>query len=474
MHITVRNLGVIKEAKIDLKPLTILIGPNNGGKTWLAYALSGIFGQYGLENYVGAYIEGKVQETYPPLNAIIQQVLDEGNAKIDLVHFADEYGEAYINNVARFARQWMREFLSTELADFDRLEISLNLAQTKTILLERIRNISVKSDISVGLRKQSPLLSILKKEGESNLFIYTSTEGQRPEKLPDESIKERLIRIVLRVLHEAFYPNVYTFPTERTAFFILFPSAIIGTSIKFLLGKLLTTDEKSLRQAGEISGPLIYFLNMVSDTFQTGSAEKKERTKEAKKEPNIQEYVQLSRLLEKQILSGEVNFSTPEPDPKREILFTPNQGGMLEIAATSSMVKELSPLVLYLRYLAKPGELVIIDEPEMNLHPEAQAKLIEFLAMLVNAGLHVLITTHSPYVVDHLANLIAAAKNEDQETIRHEFYLQRSEAFIPQDKVSVYLVDQGRTQNMVDQDGIIHWGTFGEVSDRVSEIYSKL
>jgi len=58
------------------------------------------------------------------------------------------------------------------------------------------------------------------------------------------------------------------------------------------------------------------------------------------------------------------------------------------------MVKELSPLVLYLRYLALPGELLIIDEPEMNLHPEAQVKMIEFIAMLINAGLRVLVTTH--------------------------------------------------------------------------------
>jgi len=58
------------------------------------------------------------------------------------------------------------------------------------------------------------------------------------------------------------------------------------------------------------------------------------------------------------------------------------------------MIKELAPLVFYLRYLAEPGELLIIDEPEMNLHPAAQTQIIEFLAMLVNAELHVLITTH--------------------------------------------------------------------------------
>jgi len=60
----------------------------------------------------------------------------------------------------------------------------------------------------------------------------------------------------------------------------------------------------------------------------------------------------------------------------------------------SSMVKELAPLYLCLRYLVEPDELLIIDEPEMNLHPAAQVQIIEFLAMLVQAGLKVLITTH--------------------------------------------------------------------------------
>ncbi len=40
MKTTVRNLGVISEAEIELKPLTIFVGPNNTGKTWLAYTLA--------------------------------------------------------------------------------------------------------------------------------------------------------------------------------------------------------------------------------------------------------------------------------------------------------------------------------------------------------------------------------------------------------------------------------------------------
>jgi len=65
----------------------------------------------------------------------------------------------------------------------------------------------------------------------------------------------------------------------------------------------------------------------------------------------------------------------------------------------SSMVKELAPLVLYLHYLVAPNDWIIIDEPEMNLHPTVQIEFIEFLAMLVNAGLQVLITTQSPYIL---------------------------------------------------------------------------
>src|SRR5947209_10674831 len=122
------------------------------------------------------------------------------------------------------------------------------------------------------------------------------------------------------------------------------------------------------------------------------------------------------------------------------------------------MVKELSPLVLYLRYLAKPGELLIIDEPEMNLHPEAQVKIIEFLAMLVKAGLRVLITTHTPYMLDHLSNLIRAAAEydeEDQKLIAEQFFLKRADAFISQHDISIYKVDGEGVENILKENGKI-------------------
>jgi predicted ATPase len=182
--------------------------------------------------------------------------------------------------------------------------------------------------------------------------------------------------------------------------------------------------------------------------------------------------VKLADFLEKEILQGTVGFETSEL--RKELLFQPKESTKLEMPIVSSMVKELAPLVLCLRYLVEPNELLIIDEPEMNLHPAAQVEIAEFLAMLVNAGLHVLITTHSPYIVDHLANLMQAAKHEDPDSIKEMFYLERTDAFISQEKVSVYLFEDGTAKNIISEEGTINWETFGQVSDDVSRIYANL
>jgi hypothetical protein len=178
----------------------------------------------------------------------------------------------------------------------------------------------------------------------------------------------------------------------------------------------------------------------------------------------------LVRALETDILNGEVDFSTSEPDSGRDIIFHPQScTSPLEISLASSMVKELAPLVFHLRYFAQPNELLIIDEPEMNLHPIAQVQILELLSMLANAGLNVLITTHSPYILDHLGNLMQAHQHSDKESIKDEFYLKDCSAFIDENKVSAHLIDKGTLRDAFDEE--LEGDTFGDVSSRLTKIY---
>lgn len=465
MKITFHNFGIVEEAEIDLKPLTIFIGPNNVGKTWTAYALASIFGPYGFADYLDAYLQGEVPDTYDTLDNAIEQVIKNGATTIDLVQFATDHGETYFNNIAHYIQHWMARFLSTELASFDNLNVSIDLSETKTSILEQILRTGLRNTIS-GSRERA-LMTLRKASGGRDVSIYmTATDmpsrGETQELSP-EIIKDFIVSNVLQMLHRAIYSEVRILPTERTTFIAHpTPYKVIQRTRKIVPHDQTATEEKIRFASGAVS----HYFTMMQNIDDPAAM--KQREQEVNRNQLIKKYVQLAKLLEEEILGGEVLYS------EQGTLFQPSSDSKLEISVASSMVKELSPLLFYLRHLAKPRELIVIDEPEMNLHPEAQAKIIEFLAMLVNAGLHILITTHSPYVTDHLANLIKANDSENKESIRNEFYLKQTDAFLSKEKVSIYLFDARRAIKAVDEEGVIDIDTFGKVSDRISDIYFAL
>lgn len=468
MKVEIFNLGVIKQAEIDLKPLTIFIGGNGTGKTWTAYTLASILGKHGFEKYLKTYIDGKTHQKYPIIDKAVENFWKEGNVRIDLINFAKEYAEKYINDVSFSSHGWMKTFLGTELGNFEKMNVRFNLAETQDKIFENIRKYALEKKISFGY-KGKDFLHILKEVGEHNIHFYVISESAFVEKLPKIAFKKFLFEEIFQIIHQAFYSYVYIFPTERTTF-ITFPFSL-NKEIK----KLERIDEIENFQNSNIiseqkvknqSAAVQSLIEILASVYIKTSIEREE---EIERIPETSVYIKLAEILEKKILQGGIDFN--ESGLGNEIIFQPGENIKLEMTVASSMIKELAPLVLCLRYLAEPNELLIIDEPEMNLHPAAQVEMSEFLAMLVQAGLNVLITTHSPYIVDHLTNLMQAAKYEDKESIKHRFYLEQTEAFIPQEKVSVYLFEDGTAKNILNEEGRIDWGTFGDVSDDISHIF---
>ena len=114
----------------------------------------------------------------------------------------------------------------------------------------------------------------------------------------------------------------------------------------------------------------------------------------------------LAANLERQILKGEIHSENSEAGYPMFSYQPQGWGEDLPLMNTSSMVSELAPVVLYLRHIVQPGDILIIEEPESHLHPAMQVAFIQQLAAVVHSGIRVMLTTHSEWVLDELANLV--------------------------------------------------------------------
>jgi predicted ATPase len=472
MKFKIKNLGVVKNAEIELKPLTVFVGENGTGKTWAAYAIGGILGHYGYNFYLESYLENRTDYKYDTIEKAIHQCIEKGNAKINLQEFIKEYAEIYINEIAKSAHLWLDSFFATKLVNFDNIDIRSEIDKNfYQIIADKVKHSRIKGERSIGTQaKTSILISSLKEKESDDLYFYTKFESQNSEDMPlpiiNKEIREFIISLTFNSVRNILFPSIRFFPTERTAFITL-PMLPMNPKDNDEI-EMEKSYEKNESATGWISEPVQYFLAMLGSSMKRHFKRKAQELQE----PKIKQYIKLAELLENDILLGNISFE--EYGNKVELVYNPSEETNLEMTVSSSMVKELAPLALYLKYLANPGDLLIIDEPEMNLHPAAQAEITEFVGMLINAGLYVLITTHSPYIVDHLTNLIHAKKCGKMKELSKHFYLEESDSFISKNDVSVYLFDDNTATNILMEDGDIDWRTFNNVSQDISEIYSKL
>jgi predicted ATPase len=93
---------------------------------------------------------------------------------------------------------------------------------------------------------------------------------------------------------------------------------------------------------------------------------------------------------------------------KQQLVFQAKGAGKQRFTMNeaSSCIRALLDVGFYLRCRAKAGDLFIIDEPELNLHPKNQRAFARLVARMVNSGIKVFITTHSDYLVKELNTLI--------------------------------------------------------------------
>ena len=114
----------------------------------------------------------------------------------------------------------------------------------------------------------------------------------------------------------------------------------------------------------------------------------------------------------------------------------------LTMVESSSAVRSLLDLSFYLSCIAQRGDLLMVDEPELSLHPKNQRRIARLFARLANLGVKVFITTHSDYIVKELNTLIMLNHDTPHlKRVAEENGYQKSE-LINVDQVKVYVAEE--------------------------------
>lgn len=430
MRLRVEHLGPLREADVDLSQnLIVLTGPNNMGKTWFAWT-------------VYALVRGARHTKLPPSEAY---KLTRESPKLTLR--PEQYEPLAESLVAETAAKVTREladvFASTR-AFFasTRLQWTVPAREIKqddrapdgrTAMIEI--DISKGSDAVYAEWSQTPVGMLV--ELVASALVRVNKEEPPLDIEETASTVNFALSFLCRVTL-GLSGDTTLFPAERLAVNLF--ARELAASRSELVDEALEAEEKGLdpaaviRRAGRFPMP-------IRDSLSTASRLDRLSRRESP-------FADLAEELERTLLGGAVRATE-----RGELHFAPHGSEVsLPVHMSASVVKSLASLTFYFRHLAQRGAFLIIDEPELNLHPDAQRKVARFLGKVINRGFKVMISTHSDFVVRELGHLVMLGNaGEEGRALARELGYD-VEALLTPEKVGAWLFNEG-TATRIPVDG---------------------
>ncbi|HBK21010.1 MAG TPA: hypothetical protein DDZ60_00400, partial [Planktothrix sp. UBA10369] len=408
MKIKVKNLGVLKQAEFTLGDLTILCGCNNTGKTYATYAL------FGFLSIWRRMFSIEISDDK------IDQLLADGVIHLDIQEYVKQSEQIIIKACQEYTQQLPKIF-ATSTERFKKTEFQVELNINNIRLIDRF-------ELTIG-STNTEIFSIIKTEDSTKLIVTLLVEKENI-KIPIDIVKRTIADALKDIIFAPLFPRPFIASAERTGV------AIFRKELNFARNRLL----EEMTQTGKNINPMELLFKVYDDYALP-----------IKK--NVDFIRQLETLVKKSsfiadnypdilvdfanIIGGEYTITQND-----ELYYVPKGKRIkLSMDESSSAVRSLLDIGFYLQHEAQQGDLLMIDEPELHLHPENQRRVARILARLVNIGIKVFITTHSDYIVKELNTLIML--NHDKPHIKRiaeqEGYKQVE--LIAYDQIKVYIAE---------------------------------
>ncbi|MDM3853272.1 MAG: AAA family ATPase [Aphanizomenon gracile PMC627.10] len=476
MKLIIKNLGPIKNntQAIDLsKDFFVFVGRNNSGKSYVAQLLWAIFNEDIIHKFARTNVE------------IIDNKIVEN---INNVEVTPELIGEILNKYSLFLQEeTKREIFNIGKNSQILNNIVIRFEHGKSELSELIEK-EIGGIVKITDDEGNTLEYIEFKKDQGDL-IYKFIERQLPEGMKEIIPKKSLDRdlldkkkffLIATIIRTMFkhYHETFFLPASRI-FFSTFYRYIFEVDRKRReqdIKKLVDLLENP-RKKGNIQ-----LSDLEELDFKRKYTEPMNQVFEKlfSLEENIEgHYINLVEQLQ-QILGGEIKVIRPEGIGVAELYFKIDSvDEPLPMYLASSSVNQLTPLYLYLKYWAsEKNNFLMIDEPEVNLNPENQIKLINILIQFIQneTGNKVLITTHSSMLANAINNYIYLdiLKNKHGVNVKkiieeNKLKYVDSSISISKDKVGVYFFTGDRIIDYESSDDGIYFRNFREVENNLDK-----
>lgn len=387
MSFKVRDFGPIGRGRITLRPLTIFLGPGSSGKSYAAMAIHSILKSHPNDMYFrGLFWRYRPSPRIKPDMAIMKMLLNlqemrQAEVPKSLTNkiLRDIVSQVYAVNVGReMSKMFGAEIASLVRKGAGHFEIDVDYGGNGIRMgIKNGRPKSVPS--SYGLRLKAKVggkhrtYGLAWKSGtECTIELgRIFTRGMRDRHLLDAIGEACMVYLTRNVPDKSHY-----LPAVRSG--IIQSHKAITQSIVQHATYAGVKDIQVEKMPGQ-------FADLISNLLEFDSRPSGD-------------YAEITSDFERELVKGRIMVRNPGKVSVPDIRYEAD-GYSIPLHLASSTISELATLFLYMKYIVRRDDLVIIEEPEAHLHPASQDVLARFVVRLIRNGLRVLVTTHSPYFV---------------------------------------------------------------------------
>jgi len=404
--LNIKDFGKISRADVEIAPFMLFVGENNTGKSYVMSLLWGLLAQ-------GRLLFPKdtpSSEEYKACSDWITRNLFNERLVVD---------QEFQNHLLT----WFNSILKNKKNE---LVKKIFASDEMSIGYLALSEFSRKKPLEIKWQEKDPYTSMRFSSGADYVRFPVGSNISEIEKY--RMIQYITWKLLMDDLSAPLFPLNSTFDKRIGGESLYLPAARTGFMLtyKSLTAELMNSWSGQSNVQSYFTMPVVKFLQGLIET---------KRTKNSK-------YREIAEFLEKNILKGKV---ISKEGVITDYTYQPYKSKKnLPFYITSSLVSELSPLIIFLNSNTHYRSL-IIEEPEAHLHPEMQRVIVCAMSRLVRKGLPIWCTTHSDTIFQQVNNLIKLSHHKNKKELMEKYEYENEDLIDKNDVKAYQFIDDGGT-----------------------------